>query len=370
MKILHIITGLDYGGAEKLLLDTCVELKKRNNDVYVVYLKTEGNMVSQFKQNGIPTKKISMSKNVIFTLVKLVKFIKVNKFQVVHTHCAHANILGRIAAFICGIDKIVTTLHNTDRWLASNKISMKLIKKIDTLLMKSKKSVSIAISRSVKQYTLKYENINEKKIRVLPNAININSIINKSKADMINDLDLFKKDNFVVINVGRLVKQKGQINLILAMQKIIKEHKILNIKCLIIGEGEERKKLEGIIEKFNLSNNVFLLGQQENPYKYMKKSDLFVIPSLWEGFGIVILEAFALGLPVVGSNVDGISEIIENNKSGILVNRGNSEELCNVILNFYNGCYPAQTFVRNAKSKLKHYSIQNYVNQLIGIYKE
>ncbi|MGG3709338.1 glycosyltransferase [Heyndrickxia coagulans] len=369
MRILHIITGLNYGGAEKLLLDTCVELKKYH-EVFVIYLKTEGEMLDKFEKNGIKIYKIELNKiNAILVLFRIIMFIKKNKINIVHTHCSHANFFGRIAGLCCRVNKVVTTIHNTDRWLMSKKFIPTILKKVECLLLKPKNSIAIAISNAVRDYTIKYEKgIDEKKIVVLPNAININKILDYSNECKAGDENIYKYKDFVIVNIGRLVKQKGQINLLSAMNKIVNEAKIKDIKCLVIGEGEERKNLENYIKDHQLNNNVFLLGLQKNPYKYLRDANLFVIPSLWEGFGIVVLEAFALGIPVLGSNVEGISELIDHKKNGVLLNNNNVDTLYKEILNYYYHKYPVESFSAKAKIKVQQYSIENYVAKLLKIY--
>ena len=140
-----------------------------------------------------------------------------------------------------------------------------------------------------------------------------------SKADEENHHPFFNNNVQVIISVGRLTKEKDHETLIKAFA-LVKKDISREVKLIILGDGDKRPSLEKLIHKLSLTEDVSLPGFADNPYSYMKRSSVFVLSSLWEGFGNVLVEAMALGVPVVSTNCEsGPDEILENGKIGELV---------------------------------------------------
>ena len=136
-----------------------------------------------------------------------------------------------------------------------------------------------------------------------------------------------------------------------------------DILILIIGDGSERKNLENLVKKLGLQEKVKFLGQIPNEKipAYLAGADCFCLPSLREGFGIVILEAMAAGLPVIGTNVGGIKDLIEDGKTGLLIEPKNPQAISQAINKIYSG----QKF---SKANLKKYSWQNIASKVLELY--
>ena len=146
-------------------------------------------------------------------------------------------------------------------------------------------------------------------MKVVYNPINIGEI-NKFSKENVNILRNVNS-KFKIISVGRLVKQKNYSNLIKAFE--IVQKRFHNCHLIICGEGPERKKLKEIVNSLNIKKYVTFLGAVQNPYKFLKKSDLFVLSSDYEGFGTVLLEAMVFNLPIVSTDCDyGPREILKN----------------------------------------------------------
>ena len=133
----------------------------------------------------------------------------------------------------------------------------------------------------------------------------------------------------------------------------------------ILGEGWERPKLEELIDKYNLTN-VKLLGFKENPYKYVRASDLFVCSSISEGFSLVIGEAMAVGIPVVSVDCPGPNEILYYGKYGKLVNN-NEEDLYNGIKEMINNKVLYEKYNNKANERGKMFSINKFINDVENI---
>jgi glycosyltransferase involved in cell wall biosynthesis len=138
----------------------------------------------------------------------------------------------------------------------------------------------------------------------------------------------------------------------------------------IVGEGSLRKSLEQRTKELQIEELVEFVGSQKDPAPYFSSSDIFVLPSLWEGFGIVILEAFRAKLPVVASNIEGPSELIQDNVNGLLFEKENEHELANRIISLINDKKKRVILGENGyKTFTEKYHISNYVKQLNTFYK-
>ncbi|MCX7747174.1 MAG: glycosyltransferase [Clostridia bacterium] len=372
MRILHIITGLNVGGAEKLLLNLSYQQLLKKDEVQVVFLKTEGLLKDDFIKSGIKVTKLDIAGFGIFkAFFKLIVLIKKNKFDVIHTHLPHAAFIGRFAAKICGCKNVVNTIHNTYRWYLSNDFKYRCLKRIDTYLNNQKNSNVIAISKAVKNFTAENgKKVDTNKIHIIHNAIYFDEVTSKASVEISqNEYEKMFSNSFVVCNIGTMEYQKGQIVLLKAINRLIKEKNMLNIKCIIIGgSGKCESILEEYIKTNGLEDNVFLLGVQKNPYKYLRRSNLFVMSSIYEGFGIVVLEAYLCGIPVLSTNVDGLNEILINNKTGITIEKENDALLSEEILKFHNNFYNADSFIKNAYNYVKSFNIIEYEIKVKEIY--
>jgi len=163
----------------------------------------------------------------------------------------------------------------------------------------------------------------EKKIFLLKDPIIEIKKISKLKNEK-NEYCFNNKD-YLILSIGRLTKQKNFIFLVKCFQQILQIKK--KAKLLIIGEGEEKNEIQNLIEEKNLSNKIILLGYQKNVYKYLKSVDLFVLSSLWEDPGWVLIEAAACNTLILSSNCkNGPEEFIEKNKGGILFEKNSYKD--------------------------------------------
>lgn len=174
----------------------------------------------------------------------------------------------------------------------------------------------IAVSEGVEQAFNKIYHL-ENKTSIIPNLVNTDKIIKKSKEK--SDVILSKSDiNFV--SVGRLNKSKGYDRLIEAIHHL-KQKKILPDKFLlrIYGGGEEKEILNDLIRKYKLDKYIYLMGQVDNPYKYIKSNDMFVLSSNFESFGLVIVEAMILGVPVLATQNNATNVLIKDKYNGLII---------------------------------------------------
>lgn len=318
-KIIHFITGLEVGGAETLLENLVYNLDEYQ--VKVLSIVPIGKIGQRMMENGIDVMSLGIrSKLDLRIFFRFYNLIKKEKPDILQVHLFHADFLSRICNLFLKIAVLISTVHNTNIGGKFKNILFKLTKHIP--------SKTILVSEGVKEYMIKKGIIDVGKSQVIFNSININEF------EFDRDKSIRKKLNIegnqkVLITVGSLTKQKGHEFLIKAMKELIKDYP--NLILLIIGKGELREKLEKEIKSFNLEKNIFLLGYKENLKEYLSASDIFVLPSLWEGFGLVIAEAMASGLPVVSTRIFGVMDIIQDRENGFLAEARDSNSLAEKI---------------------------------------
>jgi len=315
IRILHIIESLGPGGAERALLTNLTYLDKDKFYNVAVYLYNDEFFLSDLKEIGVKAYSLNL-KNIYqpFTAInRIVKIIKSEKIDIVHTNLFGADIYGRIAANLAGAPHVITTLHNLGYKRSSVFNKRKIL---DIVTSRLSGCSFIAVSNAVKRST--EQQVGIKGIKVICNSIDIDKFApldEKERISIRNRLGI-KKDTYLLTDVGRLDFDKGHNLLLeaLASEKL----KSNDFMLLLIGDGPAEKNLKDLCMKLGIQEKVKFLGRRKDIRDIVGCSDLFILPAINEGFGIVILEAMALKIPCVASDIDGIKEIIDNDVNGIL----------------------------------------------------
>jgi len=177
-----------------------------------------------------------------------------------------------------------------------------------------------------------------------------------------------ESDDLFLVNVGRLTLQKGQKYLIEAMTKVVKLNS--RVKLIIFGEGELKEELQKLISKYSLKENIKILQPRRDIIKVLASADLFVFPSLWEGFSMVLVEAMAVGIPIIATNVTGINEIVINGINGILVKSKDSESLANAIIKLIYNKEEREYLALNAKKTVgEKFNLDKIVDEYELLYR-
>lgn len=257
-------------------------------------------------------------------ILKLVFLLRKRRPDVVQTFILKPNIYGIVAASLAKVPvRIATelTLMNqahTDIRRFRDKILYRLYKYLTKLC-----DQVVCISNSIKTELLKLRLFCG--VSVIYPPLDIEKI--KYTGDVKQEREV---DNDVVIGiVARLSEEKGHNELLTAFSALAGVYK--NIRLLIVGEGPLRKELESRSEKLGINDKVIFTGFQKDINKYLEMMDIFVLPSRTEGLGISVLEAMAKGLPVIATRVGGIPEIVDNNKTGILVDYKRIDQLVSAL---------------------------------------
>src|SRR5690625_1392734 len=189
----------------------------------------------------------------------------------------------------------------------------------------------IALSEGVKQNLIKRYHVQNNKIKVIYNPVDLQHI----KQEMMNELKpdiqkIFEKEKNVIVTAGRLVKEKDHISLLHAFSLVNQK---VNSELIILGEGELELSLKEETKRLQIEDIVHFIGFQQNPYAIFNRANLFVLTSLTEGFGHVLVEAMATRTPVVSTNCKpGAIEVLDNGKYGLISKVGDVEDIANKML--------------------------------------
>ena len=319
-KILFVVESLSGGGAEKVLTTLIKNLDKNKYDITVFTVVKTGVYVNQIHQYcklkyGLNDYNDYHFLGKIYYRIKLKLIYKINP-KIVYNWLIKDKYDTEIA-FVEGFDtKLVAASSNNK----SNKIAWIHIDMV-------KRDYADYYYKSYREHVNVYKKYNsiicvsndvrsqfEKKFKIYDNIRILYNPIDDRVFNYKKEYTIFE-NNITFCTVGRLEHQKGYDILINAFSKLKNKN---TFKLNIIGEGSQRKKLEMMIKKYDLQNNIKLYGFLSNPYEIMSESDVFICSSRSEGFSLVIAEAMILGIPIITTNCAGPFELVEGGKYGIL----------------------------------------------------
>lgn len=356
-ELVIFIPSIEDGGVEKNLYLISNYLSKKIKNISLITAdasrkKKFNKKINYITPNSYYWEKKSRRFKTVICLILLLKKFFCNKKIIILSF--QANIYALIIAKLLSIKIIVRSNTAPQGW------NRNFFKKIIFKFFYNKADLVIVNSKNFKQQMKKELNINSKCIY---NPLDTHVINRKSKEKI--KINFYKKNTLNLINVGRLTKQKDQLTILKAINFI--KYKI-NIKLLIIGKGSEYNSLNEYIKKNHLNKIAKCIGYKKNPYPYIKKSDIFILSSLYEGLPNVLLEAIYLKKYIISSNCPtGPKEILENGKYGSLFRIKDYKYLANLLCNFkYN-----QNKINSAYNSLKRFDFnsncQKYYDSILKI---
>jgi glycosyltransferase involved in cell wall biosynthesis len=330
MKILHIIDSAGIYGAEIMLLNLMEEQRRMKLFPILVGLSDLGDqnneMVEEAKKRELPVLQFKMKRGYsLKSAFKLVRIAKESHVDIIHSHGYKGDILvGSLPKRIRGIP-MVRTQHGRTSTKKLSKIWF--YEALDWLIMKRMAAV-VRVNGAEEGH---------KAVNCLPDAYSciIENGIPELKFDpqavvrTDPEVSEFCKDGFVIGTIARLSEEKGLIHLVDAL-RILSRHNAA-VKAVIVGEGPQRQFLEAMANDAGLTGRILFAGYRDYAYNYLSHFRVFVLPSLTEGLPITILEAMQAEVPIIASRVGGIPSVLENGKTGILVEPGNPNALADAI---------------------------------------
>lgn len=366
MKILQIIQNSTIGGAENHTRLFSKTLLKKGHHIHFVC--PSGPYVERFMELEQLGAKITILEvgTITLPLIKKVREIIIrNKIDLIHTHMHRADVVGVLAAIGLRDVKVVSTIHNMAKFDIHG-----IVRKIYTFFpirfAQGNMEKIFTVSEDTKNETVTYFKLAPSKVFTLLNGIDPEELyVDVSSQEMRNRLG-FTRQDFLLTSVGRLSDGKGHKYLIKAVKYLV-EKGVGSIKLLLVGKGEVEDELKQITRIHGLEKNVFFLGYRNDIPNILNCSDIYVHPSIWDSLPRSLLEAMAVGLPVIATNVSGIPEVVHDEFNGFLVEPRTDVDIAERILKIKNDEQLKNRIAQNAKKfVLKNCTMDNMVNKFLS----
>ena len=312
MKVLHLHKLTGVSGSENHLLALLPALREREVDARFLGLDVPGTDVRPFHERldelGVPHRSVRCGLDVSPRLARdVIRAVRAERPELLHTHLVHADVYGAIASRVTGVP-FVSTRHNDDRYLLGP------FRYVDRAFARGVRRI-VAISDAVRLFLERAGHDPRKLVTIrygldeLPSA---RSSPTPAEASIPGGVPL-------VLAVGRLIEQKDHGTMLRAFARVREEHP--ETRLAILGSGPLEAETRTLAASLGISDAVALPGRTEIR-DWLDRADVFVHTSRWEGFGIVLLEAMLVGLPIVATSVSAVPEVVADGKTGALVDAG------------------------------------------------
>jgi L-malate glycosyltransferase len=318
MRILQITSALGINGVSKHIIDVATELRKRGHEIHLVGYP-DAWIVKEARKLGFPAIESTMKRWPTIELHRISAYIREQQIDVTHTHMSKAHFFGVLLKWFAGVPSVATAhscllqLH----WMANDFV--------------------IAVSDDTRQYQRRVNWVSRKRIKTIHNSIHMPQAMDDQERANLRTLVRsrmgLEPSDFAVGLVGRVSPQKGHLSMIDAMPSIL--HSLPKAKLVLIGgldSAEYATQVKKKVEDFGIGNSIRWLGIREDVRELLYGIDVLAQPSLWECFPISMLEGMAAEVPIVATDVGGVRECLEHNRSGCLIAREKPLELSQQIV--------------------------------------
>lgn len=312
IKIVYFIPQLLIGGTERHLYDLVTHLDKELFECVVWCPGPWGPIGNELLQAGIKIIRFKFPYRIFFfhRFLKPIYYLKSKRFQIFHSYGYGPHYIDTIIAKLSGIPIYISSRRNIRHWSGGEKLHL------GERIRNHFSDLVIANSEAVKKKSIEIEKIEPEKIKVIYNGVDFTKInLSSEKSQYKKGLGI-PEDYTVIGNLANLKPVKGQKLLIEAFAKIFK--KVNKVKLVISGEGPEKENLLKLADNLNIKDSITIVNSYLNRFELLNLFDIFVFPSLAEGFPNAIIEAMVMGKPVIASNVGGIPEAVIDGETGFL----------------------------------------------------
>ncbi len=355
MNILQILPELNVGGVETGTVDFAKYLVEHGHKSVVV--SNGGKLVSVIEETGSKHYALPVHKKSLFSVIAMIKHVRAiivdEKIDIVH---ARSRIPGWIAYFACRktTASFITTCHGYYKNVFYSKVM-------------GKSKLVIVPSEVIGRHMIDDFGVLPEAIRCIPRSVDLKRFNIEKKKNV--------GSNIVISMIGRITPLKGHKYFIESMAKVIRSYPHVIVQ--IIGEAPPRKQfykdeLMSLTRRLGVDGNVHFLGNRRDIPEILAETDMLVMSSIEpESFGRVVVEAQAVGVPVIATKIGGVIDIIDDEKTGLLVPPKDTDAMANAVIRLIRSPELAQSFVAAAKEKIKEqYTLEHMASQTLAVYEE
>jgi len=365
-RVVHVCKVSGIAGAENHLLSLLPGLAARGLGVHMLVLGSEPEtrgFRARLAEVGVAVDRVSIRAPLDPVTVRdLTRRLRALAPALVHTHLIHADLHGQAAALRVPGARRVSSRHNTDpfrrraviRWLDG-----RVLRRVDRV---------IAISCAVARFTVEVEGAEPATLRTVPYGLDPPTPSPEAGRAALRTLGL-ERHGPVIAMVGRAVPQKGIDVLLEAFPRVLVAYPAARL--VIVGDGPQRPALERRARRLGLGEAVLFTGWVDRAANLLSACEVVVIPSRWEGFGMVALEAMAAGRPIVASRVDALEEVVVDGETGVLVPAGEPHALADAVGALLSDPERAAALGRAGRRRLEtEFSVERMVRRTVAVYDE
>ena len=361
MRVLHVLSSLKMGGAEKLVTDLVPIQKELGNEVDVMVLngdKESTPFALTLTEKGVQIIAIDKGGESPYHISYVRRVIPyLRQYDVIHTHTTAPLYIFSLAkklsrSRVC----LVTTEHSTH----NHRRGKLLFKLVDKVIYRSYSQI-VCISQKAKENLEKHLDKATINIRVIENGINVEAFHNASRADRRSFF--CTNTDFIIIMVGRFVDAKDQDTLIKALPQLPQR-----VKLVLVGEGDRKEYCQQLAESLHLMDRVIFLGIRTDVPQLLQASDVVALSSHWEGLSLSSIEGMAVEKPFIASNVAGLCDVVEG--FGLLFEEGNASQFAQMILILLSDPIKYNEISSKCYSRACNYDIRRVAHDYCRLYNE
>jgi glycosyltransferase involved in cell wall biosynthesis len=365
-----LITELGYGGTPRAVQALARGLRDRGHDIHIVSLMSGGGVAEELSSAGFRVTGLAVeNRSLPQACLDFVKLLRRERPLVLHTFLFHANLLGRVAGRLAGIPIVIASERSVEPAKRPLRVwTDRLTWRLATCwTVNADATANVLATR---------EGISRDRIAVIPSGVDVDRFRTRPEGgdrgergghDIRARFGIGTGD-IVLVSVGRLDRLKGQDHIIEALPSIGTPDR--RVVLVLVGDGPERPRLEGLIKARGLAGRVHFAGAESDVRPYLAAADLFVLASTAEGMSGALLEAMAWQLPVVATAVGGTPEVVVNGESGLLVPPRDEDALARACRRLLDDPDAARAMGRHGRARIvEHFSLDRVLDRTEALYR-
>lgn len=328
MRIMYLVNALNTGGSEHQMVESARRLQKRGHEMTVGCLLAQGAYLPLIQSMYIPVVEFSPHGNLmgpggISAILRLASYLRRNRIDVVHTHDLYSNLLGVPAAWLARTPRIISSRRDLASWWWYTPRNRKILR-----VIQNRSDVVVANSAAVRDWLVREDSFATEKIKIVRNGVDVDKFANVP-VDRGHVFPQHSGKQLIIAVANMHVHTKGHSYLIEAAQQVCSQ--VDDAVFLLVGDGDLRRSFEADVARRGLDDHFVFMGARKDVPELLACCDIAVLSSIAEGLPNVVLEYMAAGLPVVATSVGGVPEIIENDRTGVIIPAKDSAAMATAI---------------------------------------